>query len=141
MLLKLRSKSGVFVLSESPTELTPIVLGNKRSEISTQTEERLLKITSRPIHLHSKSISPAPFLKPLHQIRRSARQQSFSPIPQAAKRLSRSLTPLTTLRLRHIHNKQIIRAVGRMPLGVLAREMREVSKPVLRNISIRALLA
>lgn len=140
MLLKLRSKSGVFILSESPRELKPFLLGKERSEISTQTDERLLNPTSRSIYLHSKSTSPAPSRRPMPLVRKSIRQTSFSPIPQATKRLSRSLTPLTALQLRRLHNKQIVRAVGRMPLGVLARDLREVTRPVLRNISIRAAL-
>lgn len=140
MLLKLRSKSGEFILSESPRELKPFLLGKERSEISTQTDERLLNPTSRSIYLHSKSISPAPSRRPMPLVRKSIRQTSFSPIPQATKRLSRSLTPLTALQLRRLHNKQIVRAVGRMPLGVLARDLREVTRPVLRNISIRAAL-
>lgn len=140
MLLKLRCKSGVFIISESPRELKSVRLGTERSEISTQTDERLLNPASRPIRLHSKSRSLAPSRQPLPVIRKSIRQTSFSPIPQITKRLSRSLTPLTSLQLRRLHNKQIVRAVPRMQLGVLTRELKEVTRPVLRNLSIRAAL-
>lgn len=137
MLLALRSKSGVYILAETEGHLRPLDKGDEKCEMSTQTEERLLQRVS--IHISRKSISPAPNSLPV--LRRSIRHQSVSPVPRSAKqRLSRSFTPVLGLPSHRIHNQQLIRASARKPLGLLAKDIRHVTRPVLRNITLRAAL-